>query len=76
MYEATMALPDQTVLEAIPASTRSLDAWAPNVERIEVDESPGGAFAANLDDRMIVSPLQGFGRLWQRTYRVALSGLS
>lgn len=55
-------------------SQRSKDSWAPNVERIEADGSPTGAFAVNLDDRMIVSPLQGFGRLWQRTYRVALTG--
>jgi len=48
--------------------------WARNVERIDVVDSPAGAFTANLDDRMIMSPLQGFGQLWQRTYRVRLEG--
>ncbi len=48
--------------------------WARNVERIDIVDSPAGAFAANLDDRMIMSPLQGFGQLWQRTYRVHLAG--
>jgi hypothetical protein len=55
------------------AETQS-SGWAPNVERINVADSPEGAFAANLDDRKVMSPQQGFGRLWQRTYRVRLAG--
>lgn len=48
--------------------------WAHNIVRIDVIDSPAGAFAANLDDRMVTSPLQGFGQLWRRTYRVRLPG--
>ena len=50
--------------------------WARNVDRIDIVDSPAGAFAANLDDRMVMSPLQGFGQLWQRTYRVRMAGTS
>jgi hypothetical protein len=36
---------------------------------------PHGATALNLDGRQVVSPIQGFGPMWRRTYRVRLSGL-
>ncbi len=72
----TNLAPTEIAASASLNLTRTMDAWAPNVERVDAHNSPDGAFAATLDDRMIVSPLQGFGRLWQRTYRVALSGCS
>ncbi|SRR5258707_182787 len=33
---------------------------------------PTGALNLNVDGRQAVGPLQGFGQLWQRTYRLAL----
>lgn len=52
------------------------DPWARPISRLQTGERPrDDAFAANLDGRQVVSPLQGFGQLWQRTYRVRLTGV-
>jgi hypothetical protein len=50
-------------------------AWARPVESLRTDGTHDEAFSVNLDGRHVVSPLQGFGQLWQRTYRVRLSGV-
>jgi hypothetical protein len=43
---------------------------------LEVTGLPEGAINLNVDGRQITNPLQGFGQLWQKTYRVRLSGAS
>ena len=48
--------------------------WAKNVEKLEVSEVPEGAANLNVDGRRTVGALQGFGRLWQKTYRISLAG--
>lgn len=62
---------------ATPATvSKADDPWARPISRLQTQERPqDAAFAANLDGRQVVSPLQGFGQLWQRTYRVRLSGV-
>lgn len=49
--------------------------WARPVERLRVSEVPAGAINLNLEGRQVVSPMQGFGQLWQKTYRIRLSGV-
>jgi hypothetical protein len=48
--------------------------WAKRVERLEVSDVPEGAANVNVQGRREVGALQGFGQLWQKTYRVPLSG--
>jgi hypothetical protein len=48
--------------------------WAKRVEKLEVSEVPAGAAGVNVQGRREVGALQGFGKLWQKTYRVRLSG--
>ena len=48
--------------------------WAQRVERLEVSDVPAGASNVNVHGRREVGALQGFGRLWQKTYRVTLTG--
>jgi len=48
--------------------------WAKPIDRLKVDQVPSGAVNLNLDGREVMSPLQGFGPLWQKTYRVRLAG--
>jgi hypothetical protein len=48
--------------------------WARPVDRIKVSDVPTGAVNLNVDGREVVSPMQGFGPLWQKTYRVRLAG--
>lgn len=49
--------------------------WAGPVSRLKVTDVPAGALNLNVEGRQLVSPLQGFGQLWQKTYRVRLSGV-
>jgi hypothetical protein len=50
--------------------------WAKPISRLKISDVPSGATNLNLDGRQIVSPLQGFGALWQKTYRLRLEGIS
>lgn len=58
------------------ADTEHDAAWAPVTAKIHTTEAPAGAFGANMQGRDVMSPLQGFGQMWQRTYRVRLSGVA
>jgi hypothetical protein len=57
------------------AAARRDMAWAPPVSHLKLSDVPSGAIALNLDGRQVLGPLQGFGPMWQRTYRVRLSGV-
>lgn len=35
---------------------------------------PAGGMNLNVDGRQVAGALQGFGQMWQKTYRVRLSG--
>jgi len=48
--------------------------WAQRVAALKVANVPAGAINLNVDGRRVVGPLQGFGQMWQKTYRVRLSG--
>lgn len=50
--------------------------WAKPVERLSVNSTPSGALNLNVNGRQTLSPLQGFGQLWQKTYQVKLAGVS
>jgi hypothetical protein len=56
--------------------TASENSWAKLVSELKVSTVPTGAVNLNVEGRQLVSPLQGFGQLWQKTYRVRLSGLA
>jgi anti-anti-sigma factor len=48
------------------------DSWAAPVDRLKIPEAPAGALALNVEGRRLFGPLQGFGQLWQKTYRIGL----
>jgi hypothetical protein len=53
---------------------RTAETWARPVQSLDVSGvEPGGA-AINVSGRRPTSPIQGFGRMWQKTYRVRLVG--
>jgi hypothetical protein len=54
---------------------RNAASWAQPVERMKVGELPAGAMNLNVEGRRPTSPLQGFGQLWQKTYRIRLEGV-
>jgi len=48
--------------------------WAGPVDRLHVTDAPKGSLAATVEGRRLSGPLQGFGQLWQKTFRVRLDG--
>jgi hypothetical protein len=46
--------------------------WAHPTRRLHLPPPPSGAVNLNVDGRRLNGALQGFGQLWQRTYRVRL----
>jgi hypothetical protein len=60
-----------------PATAPGRDApnWAKPVARLKVEDVPAGAININLEGRQVVGPMQGFGGLWQKTFRIRLPGV-
>ncbi len=58
------------------AQPRDLAYWAEYVGTLKVGTLPPGAVNLNVDGRRVMSPLQGFGPMWQKTYRLRLDGAS
>lgn len=46
--------------------------WAQRVSTLRLPRVPTGALNLNVEGRHMIGPLQGFGQLWQKTYRVRL----
>lgn len=46
--------------------------WAAPFGTLHVSQIPSGAINLNVDGRRVVGPVQGFGQLWQKTFRVRL----
>lgn len=55
------------------ALPRDVTYWAQNVTTLKVGQVPAEALNLNVDGRRVVGPLQGFGPMWQKTYRVRLA---
>jgi hypothetical protein len=56
------------------AEARDAAHWARPVSKLKVSDVPSGAVSLNVEGRQVVGPLQGFGQLWQKTYRLRLAG--
>ncbi len=53
-------------------TAREATNWAKSVSRLNVSEMPEGAVNINVEGRRLTSPIQGFGKMWQKTYQVRL----
>src|SRR5215212_9238893 len=73
--EPTMTEATSPLEETEEGQPRDAAYWAKRVERLEVSEVPAGAANVNVQGRHEVGALQGFGKLWQKTYRVRLTGI-
>jgi hypothetical protein len=51
---------------------RGEESWAKSVARLAVTDVPDGAVNLNVEGRRLTSPIQGFGKMWQKTYQVRL----
>jgi hypothetical protein len=53
-------------------AARDATSWAKSVSRLNVADVPEGALNINVEGRRLTSPIQGFGKMWQKTYQVRL----
>ncbi|HKV58559.1 MAG TPA: hypothetical protein VJO32_09755 [Ktedonobacteraceae bacterium] len=53
---------------------RDAGAWAKQGALFKVVRVPTGALNLNVEGREAFGPLQGFGQMWQKTFRVRLTG--
>jgi anti-anti-sigma factor len=76
LVDSPDAPPTAAARSAAPAQPavikRSTSRWAAPVERLNIPKVPVGAQALNVQGRRLFGPLQGFGQLWQKTYRIGL----
>ncbi len=56
--------------------TRDAAYWAENISTLRVARTPTGALNLNVEGQRLVGPLQGFGQMWQKTFRIRLEGAS
>lgn len=61
-------------VEAAAAVPRDAEHWAKLVSTLDVTNAPEGAVNRNVTGKSLVSPIQGFGKMWQKTYKVRLAG--
>jgi hypothetical protein len=66
--------PEPQTPETPQAQPRDVAYWAKSGADLHVTETPEHAINLNVEGRRVVSPLQGFGPLWQKTYRVRVPG--
>src|SRR5579862_7074435 len=52
---------------------RDLTYWAQQGTDLKVSYVPTGALNINVEGKQAVSPLQGFGQMWQKTYWVRIN---
>src|SRR3982074_1074182 len=55
-------------------ASRDAAYWAKAVGRLDVAQVPSGAISLNVSGRRVAGPVQGFGQMWQKTYRLRLEG--
>jgi hypothetical protein len=50
--------------------------WAKPVSGLKTSNVPTQAMNLNVDGRRLTGPIKGFGQMWQKTYKVRLSGVA
>src|SRR6266851_212802 len=63
-------VPDVPPAEQIGLSAREAN-WASKVERLQVDPRTG-VRGTNVAGRRLTGPIQGFGKMWEKTYRISV----
>jgi hypothetical protein len=48
--------------------------WAKPVRTLDLDDAPAGALNINVHGRRLSGAAHGFGKLWQKTFRIRLEG--
>lgn len=67
---------DTETAEGPDKAPRDAANWARQTDAAKLSAVPPGARNLNVEGKQAVGPLQGFGPMWQKTYRVRLTGCS
>jgi hypothetical protein len=75
--EEIIQVETETITEGAHLTPVPRDAanWAASATSLRVTRVPTGALNLNVEGLDAVSPLQGFGQMWQKVFRVRLKGL-
>ncbi len=66
--------PSTPLDQGVPTVRTSDANWSKPVDRLAVGAVPASAMNINVEGRRLVGPMQGFGQLWQKRYRIRLEG--
>ena len=69
--ESTGAIPDQPTSQQ---PSRDATYWAKPVDGLKVGDISSEATNLNVEGRHLSGPMTGFGQMWQKTYRIRLTG--
>jgi anti-anti-sigma regulatory factor len=58
------------------AAAKKDSPWAKPVASLKVPDKRQAVMNLNVEGRSVVGPVQGFGQLWEKIYRVRLTGIS
>jgi hypothetical protein len=72
MHDPEAAMSEQPIASTDQVSSRDAANWAKSVSRLSLSEVPTGATGINVSGKRLASPIQGFGKMWQKTYQVRL----
>jgi hypothetical protein len=64
------SIPEETSEQ--PITSRDAGNWASQVTKLKVGDLPAEALNRNVEGRRVMSPLQGFGKMWQKTYKISV----
>jgi len=65
---------DEKIGVTAEVSSDRESSWAKPVSKLKVSDVSREALNLNVEGRGLTGPLQGFGQLWQKTYRAELTG--
>ncbi|MCA1822822.1 MAG: hypothetical protein ABR520_07340 [Mycobacteriales bacterium] len=70
---ASESQPQPEATSTPAAASRDQTFWAAGgSSRLQVTDAPKGALNLNVTGRRLNSPVQGFGKMWQKTYKAVL----
>ena len=67
-------LPTRPTVDQQSSQQSDASYWAQDVSSLRLSHVPTGALNLNVEGRSVFGPLQGFGQLWQKTFRIGLPG--
>lgn len=59
-----------------PEDTTQRSGWSTPVECLQAGPVPSEAINLNVQGKQLTGPLRGFGRMWQKTFRIQLAGVA